>query len=201
MSGTVGSAYSRRAAEYTDLFGSVSAAHPSDRQLVTTWAGGIDGSVIDAGCGPGHWTQFLADLGLSARGVDLVPEFIERARAEYPGIPFEVGDLEELGCEPGAAGGILSWYSLIHHEPGSIRGPLAEFHRALRPGGTLLVGFFEGPVVERFDHAVIPAQRWPVAGLSAELVAAGFEVIESHVRKTVGERPQAAIIARRADAA
>ncbi|MGI9824614.1 class I SAM-dependent methyltransferase [Agromyces sp. Marseille-Q5079] len=197
MNSRVGDAYSRRAAEYIELFGWVGAAHPSDRQLVSTWARGIDGGAIDAGCGPGHWTDFLTEHGLDARGVDLVPEFIERARREYPSVPFAVGDLNTLDCETGTIGGILSWYSLIHHEPGTIGVPLAEFHRALSPGGTLLIGFFEGAEVEQFDHAVAPAYRWPVEDLSAELQAVGFDVVESHVRKTVGQRPQAAVIARR----
>ena len=195
----VSRAYSRRAAEYTDLFGSMSAVHPSDRQLVSTWAREIEGRVIDAGCGPGQWANFLTELGLPARGVDLVPEFIERARREYPGVPFEVGDLDNLDCETGTVGGILSWYSLIHHEPGTIRTPLMEFRRALSPKGTLLIGFLEGAVVEQFDHAVTPAYRWPVGALSEELLAVGFDVVESHVRKTTGQRPQAAIIARRTD--
>ena len=199
MISTVGGAYARRAAEYTELFGSMSAVHPSDRQLVSTWARGIEGRVIDAGCGPGQWTNFLTELGLSARGVDLVPEFIERARREYPTVPFEVGDLDNLGCDTGTVGGILSWYSLIHHEPATIRIPLTEFRRALSPGGTLLIGFLEGAVVEQFDHAVTPAYRWPVDDLGEELRSVGFDVVESHVRKTTGQRPQAAIIARRAD--
>ncbi|MFF1632333.1 class I SAM-dependent methyltransferase [Leifsonia sp. NPDC058248] len=196
----VSDAYSRRAAEYIELFGSMSAVHPSDRQLVATWAGGIEGSVIDAGCGPGQWTNFLAESGLPARGTDLVPEFIERARARYPDVPFTIGSLNALDAPAGSVGGILSWYSLIHHEPGAIAVPLREFNRALRPGGTLLIGFFEGPVVEEFAHAVAPAYRWPVDDLSGELVAAGFDVVESHVRKTSGQRSQAAIVARRRDA-
>lgn len=75
-----------------------------------------------------------------------------------------------------------------------------EFRRALTQRGTLLIGFFEGAAVERFDHAVTPAYRWPVDDLTEELVAVGFDVVESHVRKTTRQRPQAAIIARRRDA-
>ena len=199
MISNVSAAYSRRAQEYIDLFGTMSAVHPSDRQLVATWASGIEGPVIDAGCGPGQWTNFLAGIGLTAHGVDQVPEFIERARHEYPDVRFEVETLEGLNCGSGTLGGVLAWYSVIHHEPDTIRVPLTEFHRALKPGGMLLVGFFEGPVVEQFNHAVIPAIRWPVEALSAEIQAIGFEVLESHVRKTTGQRPQAALIARRTD--
>lgn len=77
-------AYSRRAAEYADLFGSMAAVHPSDRQLVDTWADAVTGSVIDAGCGPGHWTNYLVQRGTLASGVDLTPDLIALARARYP---------------------------------------------------------------------------------------------------------------------
>ncbi len=193
----VSDAYSLRAAEYTDLFGSMDSVHPSDRQLVGTWADGIEGEVIDAGCGPGQWTNYLAGRGIAARGIDFVPGFIERARSAYPGVPFTVGSLEALDVESGTIGGVLSWYSLIHHEPHAIKIPLAEFRRALTPGGELLVGFFESPIVEKFAHAVAPAYRWPVQELSRELDLAGFDLVESHVRTAMGKRPHAAIIARR----
>ncbi|MGD8167171.1 class I SAM-dependent methyltransferase [Herbiconiux sp. P16] len=135
----------------------------------------------------------------AARGIDLVPEFISHARNTYPGVDFALGSLEALDAHTASVGGILSWYSLIHHRPETIRIPLREFGRVLKPGGTLLVGFFEGPVVEEFAHAVTPAYRWPVDDLGAELSATGFEVVDSRVRKTTGQRPLAAIVARRLD--
>jgi SAM-dependent methyltransferase len=196
MDSRVGNAYSLRAAEYTGLFGSMSAVHPSDRQLVSTWADGVEGEVIDAGCGPGHWTNFLNECGVAARGVDLVPEFIDRARDTYPRVQFNTGSLDALDAESGTVGGIFSWYSLIHHEPSTITIPLMEFSRALRPGGALLLGFFQSPVLEKFPHAVAPAYRWPVSDLSDELDAAGFDVLETHIRTSAGQRPHAAISTR-----
>ncbi len=197
MDNRVSDAYSRRAAEYTELFGSMSAVHPCDRHLLSTWADGIEGQVVDAGCGPGHWTNFLTECGFAARGVDLVPEFIDRARITYPGIRFEVGSLDTLDAKSGTVGGVLSWYSLIHHEPSTIRIALTEFSRVLRPDGALLIGFFESPVGEKFALAVASAYRWPVSDLGEELNAAGFDVIETHVRTTTGQRPHAEITARR----
>ncbi|WDF35066.1 class I SAM-dependent methyltransferase (plasmid) [Arthrobacter agilis] len=197
MGNEVRNAYSRRAAEYTELFGSTSFAHPSDRQLISSWAHNLEGEVVDVGCGPGHWTNFLTEYGVAARGVDLVPEFIDRAHRTYPGVPFTVGSFDTLGVETGTIGGVLSWYSLIHHEPSTISIPLAEFSRVISPGGGLLIGFFESPMVEGFAHAVAPAYRWPVSDLSEELKSVGFDVVETHIRTTKGQRPHAAIIARR----
>ncbi len=187
--------YSARSREYSDLFGSVTSAHPSDRALIASWAETVAGPVLDAGCGPGQWTSFLAERGLPVSGVDLVPEFVERARAQHPGLSFEVGSYEALDTPPGTLGGVLSWYSLIHHSPKDIGTPLAEFARVIRSGGGLLVGFFEGPTVEAFDHAVSTAYRWPVVALAQELVDAGFEIVETHTRSGSGYRPHGAIAA------
>lgn len=189
--------YAARSGEYTDLFGSMTSTHPSDRALVSSWAAALVGPVLDAGCGPGQWTDFLAACGVAASGIDLVPEFVERARAQYPGLSFEIGSFEMLDVAPESLGGVLSWYSLIHHGPHDIQIPLAEFARVIRPGGGLLVGFFEGATVETFDHAVTTACRWPVAELGRQLAHAGFEVIETHTRTGSGFRPHAAITARR----
>jgi hypothetical protein len=50
-------------------------------------------------------------------------------------------------------------------------------------------------VVERFAHAVTPAYRSPVDAIGAELGRAGFDVVESHVRTSENQRPQAAVSA------
>ncbi len=190
-------AYSTRAAEYIDRLGTIDAVHPSDRQLVASWAELVEGKAIDAGCGPGHWTAFLRECGLTALGVDQVPAFVDSARKNYPESRFQFGSLDALDTETAGVGGVLAWYSLIHHEPADIHVPLREFARVLRPGGELLIGFFEGPALERFDHAVAPAYRWPVSALSEELDAAGFDIIETHTRTSLAHRPHGAIHARR----
>lgn len=94
-------------------------------------------------------------------------------------------------------GGVLSWYSLVHHEPDAVPIALAEFRRVLVPGGGLLVGCFSGPVLEPFEHAVTTAYRWPVDCLAAVLEAAGFRVDAVHRRTDDGVRPHAALVARR----
>jgi ubiquinone/menaquinone biosynthesis C-methylase UbiE len=92
---------------------------------------------------------------------------------------------------------VLAWYSLCHHTPDAIGEPLREIARVLQPGGRLLVGFFEGPVLETFDHAVVTAWRWPVAELATRLGAAGLTVLETTTRAEPGARPHAALVAER----
>ena len=76
--------------------------------------------------------------------------------------------------------------------------PLSEFARALRPGGTLLLGYFDSAdAVEPFDHAVVTAYRWPAASLHEALEDAGFAIVETHRRTGRGRRPVGAIICER----
>ena len=197
MSSDVEAAYSARAADYVDQLGSVAALHPSDRALISSWATQVEGPIVDAGCGPGHWTAYLVGHGSDVRGVDQVPEFIDHAHRTYPHVSFELGNFDQLHDASRSVGGILAWYSLIHHEPSAVRAALEEFARVLRPDGSLLLGFFLGPAVEPFDHAVVTAYRWSPEALSTELRAAGFDVIETHTRigRNPKPRPHGAIVA------
>lgn len=155
------------------------------------------GRVLDAGCGPGHWTDHLARLGLDARGIDLVPSFIDHARSTYPGVAFDVRSIDAIDEADGSLNGVLSWFSTIHHTPDVIAAPIAEFARVLRPGGQLVLGFFSGDTIEPFDHAVVRAYRWPVNELRRIVVAEGFDVLEAHVRESRDQRPVGAIVCER----
>ncbi len=190
MSSDVKAAYSARAAEYVEKLGSVTSLHPSDRALIRSWAREVEGPILDAGCGPGHWTGYLAEYGNDVRGVDQVPWFIEHARLTYPGVSFELTSFDHLTEATASVGGVLAWYSLIHHEPDTVGGVLDEFARILRPGGALLLGFFLGSEVEPSDHTVATAYRWSPEALSTQLNAAGFQIIETHTRTGQAPRPR-----------
>jgi ubiquinone/menaquinone biosynthesis C-methylase UbiE len=190
-------AYAARAAEYISLFGSIEAAAEQDREYVLAWARAVNGRIIDVGCGPGQWTDYLHGHGVDIEGVDPVPAFIDEARQRYPGVEYRAGHADRLGVDDASLGGVLAWYSLIHTEPDQIGVPLAELARCIRPGGGLTIGFVEGAELAPFDHAVTTAYFWPVGLLSSRVERAGFVVADVHTRADPGARPQGAIIARR----
>ena len=194
---TVSAAYAQRAHEYAALFGSRSALAPQDLDFVSSWARNLRGTIIDVGCGPGQWTHTLAELGMAAEGIDPVPEFVTIARQAFPRERFSLGHAEQIETGDATYGGVLAWYSLIHIEPAHLCDALTEFHRVLQPGGSLALGFFEGPRLERFAHAVAPAWFWPLDRMIAVVEAAGFSVTQSEVRSDPGTRRHGALTATR----
>jgi ubiquinone/menaquinone biosynthesis C-methylase UbiE len=154
--------------------------------------------VLDVGCGPGHLTAHLRSLGVDATGIDLVPEFIDHARATYPDARFELGSMQQLLVPDESVTGVLAWYSLIHLCPDDLDGALVELRRVTATDATLVVGFFDGDEIVDFAHKVVTAYFWPADELSARLRRAGFTEVERQQRPGVaesGRRPHVAIAA------
>lgn len=192
-------AYDSRAAEYIELFGDVSQMADADRDLIGRWRDSTPGSLLDAGCGPGHWTNFLHDGHRDVLGIDLSEAFLAAARERYPVLPFVQGTFRQLPTPTASVGGILAWYSIIHAPPDTLPTILNEFARCLVPTGSLLIGFFDGQAGKPFPHAVAPAHFWSVESLDVALSNAGFTVLARHQSQDSGHRPHAALTARLID--
>ncbi|MFD5226773.1 class I SAM-dependent methyltransferase [Microbacterium sp. NPDC058342] len=199
MSDVIGGAYDARAAEYIALVGEVDQLAAQDREEIGAWADATTGRILDAGCGPGLWTAFLHEAGRDVVGIDLSAQFIAHARSTYPELAFLHGSFAALPLPDASLGGILAWYSLIHTPPTDIPAVLAEFARVLAPGGSILIGFFDGTPREPFAHAVTTAYFWSPDALAELLEPAGFMVTACESRPRVaGEvssRPHASVIA------
>lgn len=135
--------------------------------------------VLDLGCGPGHVTAYLAELGLAARGVDLSKRMVELASGAYPALKFEQGDMTRLEVEPGTFGGILIWYVTHHLPPRWLPDVFASCARALRPGGTLLLGTHAGTG----EHTK-PSQAYGTHPVSYESFLCTVEEIEAIVAES-----------------
>lgn len=102
------------------------------------------GPVADVGCGPGHITALLHELGIDAFGIDLSPAMIDLARHDHPGLKFEVGSMTDLRLADASLAGLLAVWSLIHVPDEAIPPVFSHFRRVLHPGGPLLLGFHVG---------------------------------------------------------
>ncbi|MFD7439259.1 class I SAM-dependent methyltransferase [Streptomyces sp. NPDC059861] len=184
-------AYDAVAPTYAQLFRDTLRDSPLDRAILGVFAEAVrasgDGQVADLGCGPGHVTAYLDELGLAAFGVDASPAMIKLARQACPDLRFDVGSMAALDIADGALDGVLSRWSIIHIPPQELPVVLAEFHRVLAPGGHLLVGFSASDdpshPTQVFDHTVAPAYRWSPDHLAALLRGSGLAEVARTVRE------------------
>ncbi|WP_114854583.1 class I SAM-dependent methyltransferase [Brachybacterium sp. YJGR34] len=169
-------------------------------QLVAQDGGG---PVADIGCGTGYVTRYLHDLGAEAFGIDLSPAMVSIARRDHPQLRFEVGTMTSLELEACSVAGIVAFWSTVHIPDDVMPDVIAEFHRVLRPGGHVLLGF---PVGEGIEHRStgytgrsisIDSHRRPVSTFSAWLRDGGFRVAQETVLRPDDETPGALVIASR----
>ena len=199
---SISASYDERAAEYVELLGSIEQMDAADRRSIGTWRDATTGRLLDAGCGPGLWTQFLHAPDRDGVGVDIASEFLASARERFPHVDFERASLRDLPFEDASFGGILAWYSLIHTPPADLSEILSELARVLAPGGSLLIGYFDGSPREPFAHAITTAYFWSESELTRLLAEAGLVVVSRDERARrpceASSRPHGAVIARRA---
>lgn len=136
------------------------------------------GAVADVGCGPGHATAYLAQLGLDVFGVDNSPALLEIARTAHPQIRFDAGQLASLPCATDSLAAVVSKHSLIHTPADHVPAALREFARVLAPDGWLYLSFLGAEATSThgraFDHAVTTAYELDIDTMATALDAAGF---------------------------
>ncbi len=195
--------YDTVAESYADLLRDALAAAPYERGVLALFAelvrAGGDGPVADVGCGPGRITAHLRSLGVDAFGIDLSPAMIDRARRDHPGLRFAVGSMTDLSLADSSAAGLLAWFSLIHVPDDEVPAVLGQFHRVLRPGGVLLLGFHvgDGRRLKTEGYGGHPMKvyvhRRPTERVSGWLRDAGFAV-EAEVLHQRDESTQGAFL-------
>lgn len=164
--------------------------------------------VADIGCGGGIYSTALAAAGAaSVVGVDFSAQMVRDARQRaasqhLASVSFRQGQATNTGLPTGEMDLVL-WRALIHHLP-DIPAALAEAHRILRAGGTLLIQdrtaadvfappsptHLRGWFFTCFPHLADAERnrRLRAETLLADLAETGFELREQHrlaeVRRT-----------------
>ena len=95
------------------------------------------GCVLDAACGTGRHSLWLAKQGHEVIGVDASPAMLAKARAKLPGARFEQGDLAALPLPDASVDAALCALALVHVP--DLHPALAELARVVRPGGRIVI--------------------------------------------------------------
>lgn len=143
-------------------------------------------TVLEVGCGTGHWLSRMKNSGARAYGLDPSRGMLKQAVVKGCGGAVVGGDALKLPYRDGSFDRIVCVHAL-HHFPDRARF-FAEAMRVLKPGGGLIT-FDLDPFdpsnvwyVYRFFPQSLEADRRRYASTSrirSEMAAAGFERIES----------------------
>ncbi|MFT8242520.1 class I SAM-dependent methyltransferase [Roseomonas sp. BN140053] len=138
------------------------------------------GRVLDAGCGTGGGLRALAAAlpGAALVGLEYDTEAAARA-ARKSGMPVTGGDLNHLPFADGSFDAALS-VDVLCHRGVTEAAALAELHRVLAAGGTLVLNL---PAFEwlrsAHDTRVHNARRYTAPGAARLLREAGFASVEA----------------------
>ena len=205
-------AYDTVAGDYAAHLPDTRAEAALDLAMVDTFAAAVtsggDGRVLDAGCGAGRMSRYLAEHGCRVQGVDLSPGMVAMGRRDHEDLTFTVASLTDLPYRDDQFAGVMLWYSIIHTPPAGQPRIFAETSRVLRPGGHVLVGFQAGhgtrdvsAAYRRFGHQVELARHlYTAEEVASWMEAAGLREVCRLVRRAQGtERDDQAVLLGRAD--
>lgn len=100
------------------------------------------GVALDAACGTGRHTAYLASLGHKVIGVDTSPEMLARARDKVPEGAFYEADLHDVPLPDESVDLLVCAIALSH--VADLGRALAEFVRVLRQNGHLVISDSRG---------------------------------------------------------
>jgi 2-polyprenyl-3-methyl-5-hydroxy-6-metoxy-1,4-benzoquinol methylase len=139
---------------------------------------GVDGDVLDVGCGRGEFIELLQSRGIAARGIDLNDEMVEICRDH--GLRADKADaVGYLAAQPdGSLGGIFAAQVVEHMEPAYLLRFLDLSFAKLQPGGRLVLETLNPACWTAFFESYIRdiTHRWPLhpETLKYLVTASGF---------------------------
>ena len=96
--------------------------------------------ILEVGCGPGHLTKRLEDLGCQATGIDANPQVGDTAVAR----DVRVMRVEDLGFPDGHFDAVVAVHAMEHFP--DLEAAMAEMARVLRAGGRMLLIYPAEPI-------------------------------------------------------
>lgn len=133
--------------------------------------------VLDAGCGPGRDTEYFAEQGHEAVGLDLSEGMIEYA-SEHRAGNYVRGDLRDLPFDDGSFDAVWCNAAVFLLERDEMPAAVDELARVTAEDGLAHVSFKlgEGTLEKEMDGNVIEQQLVPEDEARSMLEDAGYEV-------------------------
>jgi SAM-dependent methyltransferase len=95
------------------------------------------GAVLDAACGTGRHSVYLAERGHTVTGVDQSAEMLALAAEKVPDGRFLPGDIAALPLEDASVDNAVCALALVH--VADVRQAIGELARVVRPGGRVVI--------------------------------------------------------------
>ena len=145
----------------------------AQKRIVIDMLGGVEGRLLEVGCGPAVMTPELLAMGLEVQGIDVSGEMVRRAEQRMAGHPlarrcqFALGDVERLQFAGGSFNAVLCM-GVLEYLPRYGRA-LAEMQRVLAPGGVVVLTV-------------------PNRASAYHLARDGYFTVKSRLRRSAAER-------------
>lgn len=160
----------------------------------------LRGRVLDAGCGAGRTTRWLADR-LEVAGLDRSPRALRVARERGVGAVVR-GDMTALPVRSGAFDSVLVAGTQlgVAGDRAGLRSLLAEFGRALGDEGRVVADLFDPLAISDPDRRAYLAERSPARGVATRRFRVEYRGAEgpwidllmlspARLRETLGDTP------------
>jgi SAM-dependent methyltransferase len=115
------------------------------------------GAALDAACGTGRYSAYLARRGHKVIGVDQLESMLAIAREKLPSATFQQGELAALPLRDGSVDSVVCALALVHIA--DLSSAMREFARVLRPGGRAIISDVHPFLVLLAWQAQFPAEN------------------------------------------
>lgn len=139
-------------------------------------------NLLDIGCGPGQFAQYIKSKGYNIEGIDLSDEILRIAKEKIPDLEFKKMDMRKMSYKNNTFDGLLVAYSLIHIQSYELPNTLKEFNRILKPGGYTMIIVQTGESDRVVDEPMLKGEKifvnfFTPKRLSDFLINTGFKLV------------------------